>query len=297
MNTIEGKWKGAGGGIQLFMLILFSYFGAILGLSISRLIFGDDVQSTVQNLRFFNAIGTIFAFLFPFIIYSFLFTDLKKGFLNKRPANWIVLLLGMLAIVCIQPFVGLIHHYNELIQLPESMADLQEIFEQGEEASKKAMMLLFEEKTISSFLFNILILAILPATLEELFFRGCMQRSILLSSRNIHVAIWITAVIFSLFHFQISGLFPRILLGALLGYLYAWSGNIWVPIAAHFLNNASVVALEQFFQGTSIYETLNSPNESNYITSAISFVLTASILYLIYKKQGKEERINESPSC
>lgn len=40
---------------------------------------------------------------------------------------------------------------------------------------------------------------------------------------------------------QFFGVVPRILLGALFGYIYLYSGNIWYPILAHFVNNGLAV--------------------------------------------------------
>lgn len=294
MNKIDRKWISIGGGTQLFLLVSLSFLGAILSLSISQLIFGDTIHSTAQNIRLSNSIGTLLMFLFPVAIYSYLFAgNIKGNFLNKRTLSWLILLLGMAAMLCIQPFITFTQQCNELIQLPESMAELSKALNEGEEAGKKAMNLLFEDKTIGSFLLNIFVLAVLPGIMEELFFRGCMQRSFLKANNNIHIAIWLTAIIFSFFHFQFSGFFPRIFLGAFLGYLYAWGGNIWIPIAAHFINNAGVVILEHFFKGTPTYDTLSS-QDSSTISVIISLVLTILILTVIYRKRKKE--ISESPS-
>ena len=58
-----------------------------------------------------------------------------------------------------------------------------------------------------------------------------------------HVAIWLTAVIFSAVHMQFSGFVPRMLMGALFVYMLVWTGSLWVPILLHFTNNAMAVIL------------------------------------------------------
>lgn len=58
---------------------------------------------------------------------------------------------------------------------------------------------------------------------------------------NVHVTIWVVAVIFSLFHFQFFGFMPRLLLGAYFGYLLVWSRSLWVPVLVHVFNNSLVV--------------------------------------------------------
>jgi membrane protease YdiL (CAAX protease family) len=86
-----------------------------------------------------------------------------------------------------------------------------------------------------------LMLAIIPALGEELIFRACFQKVLGRWTGNYHLAIWLSAIIFSSIHFQFYGFFPRMFLGALFGYLLVWSGSIWLPILAHFLNNGMAV--------------------------------------------------------
>jgi membrane protease YdiL (CAAX protease family) len=62
-------------------------------------------------------------------------------------------------------------------------------------------------------------------------------------TKNKTTIIWICAAIFSAIHMQFLGFVPRLLLGAYFGYLLIWSGNIWLPIIAHFCNNAIAVLL------------------------------------------------------
>jgi uncharacterized membrane protein (Fun14 family) len=64
-----------------------------------------------------------------------------------------------------------------------------------------------------------------------------LQPQLQRATRNAHVAIWISAFLFSSLHMQFFGFVPRLALGALFGYLYSWSGNLIVPIVAHFINN------------------------------------------------------------
>jgi hypothetical protein len=55
--------------------------------------------------------------------------------------------------------------------------------------------------------------------------------------------------VFSLIHFEFSGFLPRICLGLLLGYIYYYSGSLWVSIWAHLFNNGMEVVL-QFLKNT-----------------------------------------------
>jgi len=106
-------------------------------------------------------------------------------------------------------------------------------------------------------LFNLLTIAVLPAIGEELLFRGIIQTNLEKGFKKPHLAIWLTALIFSFIHFQFQGFIPRVLLGALLGYLFLWSRNLWVPIIAHLIYNASQIFLQYAHQKGALGMDLN----------------------------------------
>jgi membrane protease YdiL (CAAX protease family) len=125
-------------------------------------------------------------------------------------------------------------------------------------------------------LLNVLMLAIIPALGEELVFRASLQKILGRWTGNYHLAIWLSAIIFSGIHFQFYGFFPRMFLGALFGYLLVWSGSIWLPILAHFLNNAmaTVGAYVLQLEGKSIDQAFE-PDPVNMpvlIASTVAFV-------------------------
>jgi len=88
-----------------------------------------------------------------------------------------------------------------------------------------------------------LVLAILPALGEELVFRGFLLRYFSNFIRNIHVNIFLVALLFSAMHMQFYGFLPRFALGLMLGYLFVWSGTLWLPVLVHFLNNSIPVVV------------------------------------------------------
>jgi hypothetical protein len=135
-------------------------------------------------------------------------------------------------------------------------------------------------------LLAIFMIAVLPALGEELLFRGVIQRIIGEWSRNIHVGIWCSAILFSALHMQFYGFVPRMLLGVMLGYLYAWSGTLWLPIIAHFINNAAAVILSYLFkQGTISVDADKIGTQSDTRSILISVVLTALLLWTVYRQE------------
>lgn len=107
--------------------------------------------------------------------------------------------------------------------------------------SEAVLWQMLGEPTVGSLVVGLLIVAVLAGFSEELYFRAGLQRLLQTRPMSAHAAVWITAVVFSAFHLQFYGFIPRLLLGAWFGYLALWSGTVWLPVAAHVLNNATVV--------------------------------------------------------
>jgi len=93
---------------------------------------------------------------------------------------------------------------------------------------------------------------------------------------------------------QFYGFIPRMLLGTLFGYLLLWSGSIWLPIAAHFVNNAvAVVGMYMIDKGTikPEFEEIGSTGDSVYL-SVVSIAFVALLLWLI-KREYKPTAVEQ----
>lgn len=86
-----------------------------------------------------------------------------------------------------------------------------------------------------SFLFNVFIICLLPAVVEEFAFRGLIQTQLhsFLSPRQTIVA---TAFTFELLHFRFISL-PPFVLALVLSYLRYKTKSIWLPMILHFIYN------------------------------------------------------------
>jgi membrane protease YdiL (CAAX protease family) len=139
---------------------------------------------------------------------------------------------------------------------------------------------------------NLIMIAVLPALAEELLFRGVLAKLFRDWTRSNHLAVMISAFVFAAIHLQFYGFLPRFLLGVALGYLFFWSGSLWLPIAAHFTNNFLSVMVEFLFR-----KGLIPTNAENFgfTTSAwltgFSFITVVLILYLIFRlaRKGKPD--------
>ena len=151
-----------------------------------------------------------------------------------------------------------------------------------EEKAREMTQVLTNFSSTGRLLVAFLVIAVLPGIGEELVFRGLLQNKLLALTRNPHVAIWVSAALFSAVHFQFYGFLPRMLLGAVFGYLYVWSGNLWVPILAHFVNNAFTLLMVYLYQQKiSDYDAEGSMGATLPMVLG-SVLLTARILFYLY---------------
>jgi len=185
--------------------------------------------------------------------------------------------------VCATPLVGWLYQLNLKLDLP--LAGLMEMIRNAEEQATVLTKMFLRMPTFNDLLFNLLLIAILPAIAEEFFFRGVVQKLVYEGTRNVHAAVWISAAIFSFMHFQFLGFLPRMFLGVVLGYLFAYSGSIWVSIVGHIFNNGSqVVAAYLFQRGLSGYDIEDNTPAPVYVT-LVSALLTVALFYFMYKRR------------
>jgi uncharacterized protein len=162
------------------------------------------------------------------------------------------LLAGLILMFAGLPFIHFLAEMNESVQLPASLSGLEEWMKDKEEEAKRLTDIFLSVSSVSGLMINLLMIAILPSLGEELVFRSVLQPVLGKIFKNIHLGIVLSALIFSLMHFQFYGLIPRFVLGLFLGYFYYWSGSIWVPVLMHFVNNgAAVIVYYLFFIGQS----------------------------------------------
>jgi uncharacterized protein len=222
---------------------------------------------------------------------SFLITPLLyMRWMEKRPPSVLnpnrhvaaaPLLAVALLVVFFVPFNDLIIQWNNALSLPEPLRWIELWMKNMEEKLQEMTQVLTNFSSPGRLLIGFLVIAVLPAIGEELTFRGLLQNKLQRLTGNAHVAIWMAAVIFSSIHFQFYGFFPRMLLGALFGYLYVWSGSLWLPILAHFVNNAFTLLMVYLYQQkVSDFDVEKSPFAS-WPLVLLSLALTAGLLYYI----------------
>jgi membrane protease YdiL (CAAX protease family) len=148
---------------------------------------------------------------------------------------------------------------------------------------KKALMAMTHMRSIWDLLIAILAIAVVPAIVEELYFRGTLQKIITDWSGKPFVAIVITAILFSAFHFSYFGFLSRMSLGIVLGLIYYYTKTIWLPILMHFVNNAIGVA--------ALYAVRNNPKKIDQVMdSNLTYywvIIGLAALVILFKQLKK----------
>ena len=142
--------------------------------------------------------------------------------------------------------------------------------------------------SIKGLLFNIVLIAVIPAIGEELLFRGVLQRIFTEWFKNPHWGIWIAAILFSAIHMQFFGFLPRLFLGLFFGYLLEATGSLWIPIVAHFINNLTGVLLSFFVAKNALPESTNDfgMTGETWVYGIIGGILGSVLLWLIVRKRN-----------
>lgn len=191
------------------------------------------------------------------------------------------------------PLIELVGSWNAQLTLPERFGELERWMMEQEKQLEVITLQILADISIAGLFANLLVIAVIPAIGEELLFRGALQQILVRWFRNPHVGIWVAAIIFSAIHLQFYGFLPRMLLGALFGYLYYWSSNIWLPIFAHFVNNAGVLITAFVLQKQGrVLEDMNYLNGIGASWYFISFVVTAVILWFLQRRLHPKVRTN-----
>ncbi len=250
-------------------------------------------SGSIAFLKYLQVVQSIAVFIVPAALAAWLFSEKPAQWLwfTGTKSTWVI--IAMLAILAIQPFVSWIGMVNAQISLPDYLAPLYNWMHQTEASANKIIFQFLDTKHLPTILFNVFMIAILPALGEEMLFRGALQPLLQKIFKNHHAAIWITAFLFSAIHMQFLTFAPRFVLGALLGYLLVYGGSIWYPIAAHFFNNLSSLMVFHYYR----YSKPDiDPFDPGIATPALSvallsLVVAVGFIYLFWKWSRKGRKL------
>ncbi|MBL4586114.1 MAG: CPBP family intramembrane metalloprotease [Flavobacteriales bacterium] len=245
----------------------------------------DDLSNPelVPALRVMQVLQAVGMLILPAIIYLRISSSESEVKMLFRSPQRQPIMIGVSVFLVAFPFINYLAQWNAGIELPTDIGDWMRAKEETAGALTQSFL---DMPNIGFLLFNLFMIAVLPAVGEELIFRGIIQRGLGRQFRNPHVAIWLAAIIFSAIHMQFFGFVPRMLMGVAMGYLFYWSGNLWYPTIAHFTNNAMAVILSYGIQHGSIRPEIESMGIENITVAGFSLVGCFMLLYLFKQQQA-----------
>ncbi len=256
--ALKGKYEQTHWAIKVIQ-----WLGCIFLLSILAMgsIFLFKQPLSVNALKWVQFIQTTAIFLLPPLCMAYLWSKQPLEWLRAYPlplpkGKGVKIGIGAMALMLVAlPAINLLGYWNQQMTLPTFLEPLEQWMKTQEESAKILTEQFMDVTTIGGLIINLLLMALLPAIAEELTFRGVLQRLFQAKGekgdeakrregeRIPHLAIWCSAILFSAIHLQFYGFVPRMLMGALFGYMLAWTGSLWIPILMHFTNNAMAVLL------------------------------------------------------
>ena len=286
---------------KILYLFVFCLAGLFLAGSLVAVIngfYGNRLMLSAWGIRVSSGIQMVLMFFMPavtLIVWSGKKTIPYLGLQKVRSAMNLSL-LAVLLLFASMPFISLITQVNQQLILPEWLSGLELWMQNLERTAQETTNLLLSGTSIWEYLGNLLIVGVFAAVAEEFFFRGVMQQLLVKLFKNNHVGVWMTAFIFSLMHLQFYGFLPRVILGVLLGYLFVYSKNLWIPIIIHFLNNALVVTFNFFLKENTTYQYIeNPPITATFLIAGLLSLGLSVYLFRLYQSKADnrvEERIS-----
>lgn len=143
---------------------------------------------------------------------------------------------------------------------------------------------LFSEQiqSISEDTFTVfLLVSFFAPVIEEIIFRGIVQKGMINKGIKPRNSIIISALVFGLVHFNPWQFVGAFLLGIVLGVVYYKTKSLLMSILLHFFNNTIAAIMMKYYYTESFSDLLDIPN---YITLLIGVIIFAVFYYLFMYK-------------
>lgn len=276
----------------LWVLLGFQVIGPLLGfglllpmlgfdMTLLEEIFANPLDAPQYKWTMFFLQGfasTIGLIVFPW--YYLKYYAVAKIRIPIRSLSFPLISISILIVLSFMPVNAVFITWNEAVSFPEFLSGFEQWAREKENYLKEITRFLTDLDGWGAFAMALIVIAVIPAIGEEFAFRGILQIKFLRITGNIHLAIWISAILFSAIHIQFFGFVPRVLLGALFGYMYYYSGNLIVPITAHFINNAFTLFMFHAYQKGWLEFDLESLDYPPLSTVLIFCIITAGLWWI-----------------
>lgn len=269
---------------KLILFLLIFIFCSIIGSAIATLFFSSDL---IIDQKLSQLIISTFIFIIPPLLFCYLEgVSILKGLGFANFFNPRMILLILVIMVFVLPFIAYSAQLNKefIMFWPDSFANLRDSILQMEQRAIDITESFLKMDNIGDLMFNLFLIALVPAIGEEMVFRGFLQKKLYLVIRNPHIAILASSFIFSAIHMQFLTFLPRLLLGILLGYLFYYSCNLWMSVIAHFINNGIAIVLHYYLFANRVdLDIVSGDTEVSGVFGLMSACIVLMFLYL-YKQ-------------
>lgn len=267
------------GFFALYIAALQTITPAMTGQSLEAIQSGAfNDPNLIGYLKITQFFYTIVAFFVPAALFAYLWQPYPATYLGLKPApKGIQIVIALFAMYGVLPLAGLLGEWNETWPISQSAKDMQTMAE-------KLLAVMLRMPTMKDLFINLVLVAIIPAIGEELFFRGVLQRLVIKATRKVWLSVFITSILFSAIHGEVLGFMPRVVLGFGLGAIYVISGNLWLSILAHILNNGSQVVMLYLFQHGMMKDDPMKDTPVAWYYVALSIPVTIALFWALSKK-------------
>lgn len=284
-------------GLMVSLFVVFQSVAVSMGTLITYQLLGADTAKIQEGIltnytdwlgfMVLQGVASLVGFGLTAIVFAYLEAGNFKQHLGfDKKVSVQILLYALFAVIVAQFFVEKLVQVNKLLPAPPEIMQMQERIDRMLEAATTF-------HSVGQFLIAAVVMALIPAVAEELFFRGLLMGDLMKSGIRPAYSIIVSGLIFSLVHFEFHNFLAIGVLGIFLGYLYYVSGSLWVCIAAHLLNNFMAVFV-RYLVSTRVISKEFSEAETPMWLSILSLVLFAAILFMLEQKRKSDSSQNTS---
>lgn len=293
MNTYL-KYQPPGVQFMAFMGLAAGFF--LITYVISAFLFADIgvvLQDTtaqitpgmINRFKWAQLCSACLSFILPGLLFGYYSSPKPFKYVGLYN-NFSLAIIGMVVLLlfAVQPFVGWLGNLNA----QANFGSMQEALKQAEARYTRALETFLTMKTPLDLFINLIIMALVPAVGEELFFRGSLQKVLLRWNKKPWLSILLSSVVFALLHGTFFKILPIFVLGIMLGTVFYVTRNLWYCIIIHFLNNA-IAVLAVYFSKTNdtLKKFANDDLSMPLFLVVLSLIISVALIAGVKKKSDE----------
>jgi membrane protease YdiL (CAAX protease family) len=283
------------------LVILCALVFGLVGVAIASIFLNTDYGETLSMitrvsensnfgfLKFYNVLSSFGAWVVSGFIFSKIRTfNIKLLWQFKMPTVRFTWFLLPIIFISASYIASYLLNINQRFPIPEWLTQQFDSF-----GTKNILEKMLTMNSSTDYFLNIVVIALIPALFEEIFFRGTLQPLLIGFFKNHHLGIWFGAFIFALIHLNIHQVLPMMFLALVLGYLFYYTKSIYPSIVIHFLNNSLAVTAYYFKDKSEFAQKIVDDTYTPEIWLFIVFMLVLVTIFVFIIQQYKAQNENQ----